>query len=89
MKFTVKWEVHYYDKDIKLYCDIDQDEDHVKTLDDIFTFLDEGLEEPDTFTPEMEVEFHDGDFNIEYVVCLLYTSPSPRDRQKSRMPSSA
>ena len=24
-----------------------------------------------------------------YVACLLYTSPSPRDRQKSRMPSSA
>ena len=24
-----------------------------------------------------------------YDVCLLYTSPSPRDRQKSRMPSSA
>ena len=23
------------------------------------------------------------------VCCLLYTSPSPRDRQKSRMPSSA
>ena len=32
--------------------------------------------------------------NLEEVVeqlegCLLYTSPSPRDRQKSRMPSSA
>ena len=26
---------------------------------------------------------------LEYGVCLLYTSPSPRDRQKSRMPSSA
>ena len=25
----------------------------------------------------------------EYPTCLLYTSPSPRDRQKSRMPSSA
>ena len=25
----------------------------------------------------------------DYSVCLLYTSPSPRDRQKSRMPSSA
>ena len=25
----------------------------------------------------------------EYIYCLLYTSPSPRDRQKSRMPSSA
>ena len=25
----------------------------------------------------------------EPYICLLYTSPSPRDRQKSRMPSSA
>ena len=24
-----------------------------------------------------------------YVICLLYTSPSPRDRTRSRMPSSA
>ena len=30
------------------------------------------------------------DHLIEYLhICLLYTSPSPRDRQKSRMPSSA
>ena len=26
---------------------------------------------------------------VEIQTCLLYTSPSPRDRQKSRMPSSA
>ena len=26
---------------------------------------------------------------IDVGCCLLYTSPSPRDRQKSRMPSSA
>ena len=26
---------------------------------------------------------------FEFEDCLLYTSPSPRDRQKSRMPSSA
>ena len=26
---------------------------------------------------------------IHKEICLLYTSPSPRDRQKSRMPSSA
>ena len=25
----------------------------------------------------------------EYINCLLYTSPSPRDRTRSRMPSSA
>ena len=24
-----------------------------------------------------------------YLVCLLYTSPSPRDKRQSRMPSSA
>ena len=28
-------------------------------------------------------------FHVTYGTCLLYTSPSPRDRQKSRMPSSA
>ena len=27
--------------------------------------------------------------NPKHKPCLLYTSPSPRDRQKSRMPSSA
>ena len=31
-----------------------------------------------------------GDFDLGNIIaCLLYTSPSPRDRQKSRMPSSA
>ena len=28
-------------------------------------------------------------FDGQYFVCLLYTSPSPRDRIRSRMPSSA
>ena len=27
--------------------------------------------------------------DLKVLTCLLYTSPSPRDRQKSRMPSSA
>ena len=26
---------------------------------------------------------------LQYITCLLYTSPSPRDRTRSRMPSSA
>ena len=29
------------------------------------------------------------DTHVHRISCLLYTSPSPRDRQKSRMPSSA
>ena len=32
---------------------------------------------------------HQNRANKQYRTCLLYTSPSPRDRQKSRMPSSA
>ena len=31
----------------------------------------------------------DQEKTMYYSTCLLYTSPSPRDRQKSRMPSSA
>ena len=29
------------------------------------------------------------DYILRFKVCLLYTSPSPRDRTRSRMPSSA
>ena len=37
-----------------------------------------------------EIEILRGDLSqVLYEDCLLYTSPSPRDRQKSRMPSSA
>ena len=28
-------------------------------------------------------------YHEKYALCLLYTSPSPRDRTRSRMPSSA
>ena len=36
-----------------------------------------------------ENKFTSAGWDDEPTVCLLYTSPSPRDRQKSRMPSSA
>ena len=39
-----------------------------------------------------QVQISVGDAKISFASlpdCLLYTSPSPRDRQKSRMPSSA
>ena len=36
-----------------------------------------------------EAEVHKGGIEGVAYTCLLYTSPSPRDRQKSRMPSSA
>ena len=39
-----------------------------------------------------QVELYDEELNCEpykKIGCLLYTSPSPRDRTRSRMPSSA
>ena len=39
--------------------------------------------------PLCVVQLSAGDGDAHVVRCLLYTSPSPRDRQKSRMPSSA
>ena len=38
---------------------------------------------------EIPVPSDISDIDIKNGTCLLYTSPSPRDRQKSRMPSSA
>ena len=35
------------------------------------------------------VSTHTISLQEQIITCLLYTSPSPRDRQKSRMPSSA
>ena len=44
------------------------------TLEELIERVEDELEDAPTLTPN---------------TCLLYTSPSPRDRQKSRMPSSA
>ena len=38
---------------------------------------------------ETKVFNKDTEKDFRFTRCLLYTSPSPRDRQKSRMPSSA
>ena len=44
--------------------------------------------------PGLNIPFYDPDkvekvWGLEPNTCLLYTSPSPRDRTRSRMPSSA
>ena len=38
---------------------------------------------------ELEKFAKENGYNDELKDCLLYTSPSPRDRTRSRMPSSA
>ena len=42
----------------------------------------------ETLPPKYSLINEEG-VNLDTHGCLLYTSPSPRDRQKSRMPSSA
>ena len=40
--------------------------------------------------PELAERIFNDIGNIDYIyTCLLYTSPSPRDKRQSRMPSSA
>ena len=53
-------------------------------------------ENPNSEKKRMEIKFSCGEIGIsEYlddgwnIICLLYTSPSPRDLSTSRMPSSA
>ena len=42
------------------------------------------------YLPCHAVQLHPPRYScVRICICLLYTSPSPRDRQKSRMPSSA
>ena len=43
----------------------------------------------DQFQSQMQDLGLENDDHVIVYCCLLYTSPSPRDRQKSRMPSSA
>ena len=43
----------------------------------------------DQLIPGVKLKGHTGSAYGLFSTCLLYTSPSPRDRQKSRMPSSA
>ena len=44
---------------------------------------------PESDQPIASLAEPDTELPVEVMPCLLYTSPSPRDRQKSRMPSSA
>ena len=37
----------------------------------------------------IRLPMHTTVFQAEIIACLLYTSPSPRDKRQSRMPSSA
>ena len=73
-KIPDKWERHYH---LSLHVNqARRDQDH------------DGLNNRAEFRAQDDPRDADSD-NNGVKDCLLYTSPSPRDRQKSRMPSSA
>ena len=64
--------------------------DTFKILDDIssYTLTFDGSSAAVVSTGNDTITYNKHRF-VQGQSCLLYTSPSPRDRQKSRMPSSA
>ena len=68
-------------------------EEAYMALDLVTPFTKVQLEEEIKDTGRKQVGILGGNFNpvhnAHLVVCLLYTSPSPRDVEESRMPSSA
>ena len=55
----------------------------MKDKDELYSF------EQSNFTGTLRLQPRANIFKPENDICLLYTSPSPRDRTRSRMPSSA
>ena len=66
----------------KIIISIDKD---MLTLPDIYLYR-PGIEENIIYNSPFDADYN---FMLQTLTCLLYTSPSPRDRTRSRMPSSA
>ena len=76
------------DTKLKLIVQIDELKEQIKTQradhTDVYFYLNKKCD--DAFET---IESLGNNNNIKNMICLLYTSPSPRDRTRSRMPSSA
>ena len=88
-KKQLKKDLKYLKKHLDDNKEINQIIEHTKKIGiSSEYFCEEFVFIPDGETPEECARFHDVEY-LDITDCLLYTSPSPRDRQKSRMPSSA
>ena len=75
-------------QDGSVRCTVQTKEKHRLVRDDTIRILNAP---EDIYNNQHDVAGIVDEFTFEFIFssCLLYTSPSPRDRQKSRMPSSA
>ena len=97
-KKQLKKDLKYLKKHLDDNKEINQIIEHTKKIgiSSAQYFCEEFVFIPDGETPEECARFHDveyldiTEFNYHHWIgCLLYTSPSPRDMRRSRMPSSA
>ena len=73
----------------KAYARCFATEDGQKVLEDLTRrFLFDNSTALSSQNVAYEAAYHNGEAGV-IRICLLYTSPSPRDRTRSRMPSSA
>ena len=82
-----KAEVNVYTQDGKLFIEGQKEDKETGT-----NYIHRGMAQRSftrSWTLSDETEVRSVEFEDGLLTCLLYTSPSPRDRQKSRMPSSA
>ena len=74
-------EEHYWDKEVAAsFGEVDAFRRQSDTVDRLYDYGEARIQEMDEAGIHMQVLSHG---------CLLYTSPSPRDKRQSRMPSSA
>ena len=87
------WKSYYGSQSqIKLLLKEGSKEDLADTIEAKESFILDGTAASVNQTIQLKSELEEAGYEVFmlYVyTCLLYTSPSPRDRQKSRMPSSA
>ena len=81
MSIITNHQLESFRRDGYLICEniLDVEEDIFPIYDEYDVLLDRVVDEL----------FESGELPCKYKDCLLYTSPSPRDRTRSRMPSSA
>ena len=68
---------------------VDDDSVEISNLQRQILYCAEDVGEPKAKVAVERLQKHNPNISFEPFCCLLYTSPSPRDRTRSRMPSSA
>ena len=87
LKGSIEKKIHLLKEVLDRIQDIDTGQVSLEQTAELQASLDKTKEALDKYTAAVDrcLALEGG----EHDPCLLYTSPSPRDRQKSRMPSSA